>query len=254
MNPRVRLWLFVAGGAAFLALLLYGAAGLPRYGSSRGTYEARRDAQAYHSRHVTNLDAYTNFDYRGIDTVGEEFIMFAAIAGLSLLLREHRGGEERALAPAREDRDPLDLGEPIRWIAPGLCGVLVVFGYYVVVHGQLTPGGGFQGGAILASALTLAYFAFGHDAFRRLSHPKFTEPVEALGAGGYVFVGLATLAAGAAFLQNILPLGKTGDLISAGTIFVINVIVGIEVVFAFSVMFAEFVQDRKPQKEGEQLQ
>lgn len=252
MNARVRLVLFLVGGAALLGLLLYGAAGLPQYGSSRGTYEARRDAEGYRIRHVTNMDAYTNFDYRGIDTVGEEFIMFAAIAGLSLLLREHRGGEERPLAPAVKGRNPLDLGEPVRWITPGLCAVLVVFGYYVVVHGQLTPGGGFQGGAILASALSLAYFAFGHDAYRRFSEPKITEAAEALGAGGYVFVGLATLAAGAAFLQNILPLGKTGDLISAGTIFVINAIVGIEVVFAFTVMFAEFVQDRKPQKEGEE--
>ena len=197
------------------------------------------------------MDAYTNFDYRGVDTLGEEFIMFAAVAGLSMLLREHRGGEDRALPPAASERDPLDLGEAVRWIAPGLCGLLVVFGYYVVVHGQLTPGGGFQGGAILASALTIAYFAFGHDPFKRLAHPRLMEPAEAIGAGGYAFAGLAALATGAAFLQNVLPLGKTGDLLSSGTIFAINAIVGFEVVFAFAVMLAEFVEDRKPQTEGD---
>lgn len=251
MSRRVRILIFAFSGAGFLALLIYGVCGLPHYGASHGSYEARRDDEAYRTRHVTNLDAYTNFDYRGVDTLGEEFIMFAAIAGLSMLLREHRGGEDRALPPAAHDREPMDMGEAARWIAPGLAGVLVVFGYYVVVHGQLTPGGGFQGGAILASALAIAYFAFGHDPLKRLAHPRLTEPLEAIGAGGYAFVGLATLAAGAAFLQNILPLGKTGDLISTGTIFTINAIVGIEVVFAFAVMFAEFIEDRKPQQKDE---
>lgn len=251
MSRRTRLLLFLIGGIAFFALLLYGASGLQRYGSSHGSYESRRDAEGYRLRHVTNMDAYTNFDYRGIDTVGEEFIMFAAIAGLSLLLREHRGGEQRPLPPAAKGREPLDLGEPVRWIAPGMCGLLIVFAYYVIVHGHLTPGGGFQGGAILASALTIAYFAYGHEPFKRLSRTEMSEPAEAVGAAGYVFVGLATLATGAAFLQNVLPLGKTGDLISTGTIFAINVIVGIEVIFAFLVMFAEFVEDRRPEKQEE---
>jgi multicomponent Na+:H+ antiporter subunit B len=249
VSRQARALLFVIAGGAFLALAVYGTLGLPRYGSSRGTYETRRDTQAYLVRRVTNLNAFTNFDYRGIDTVGEEFIIFAAIVGLSLLLREFRGGDVRALPPAAPQRIALDLGEPIRWIAPGFCGVLVTFGYYVLIHGHLTPGGGFQAGAIIASALAVPYFVFGHDAFRRFSSSETAERFEAVGAGGYVAVGLAALAAGGTFLQNILPLGTTGSLWSTGTIFVINLIVGVEVIFAFLVMFDNFVEDREPGKE-----
>lgn len=250
MSVRSRTIVFAVACAGFLALLIFGVLGMQPFGASHGSYEKRREIELYHARHVTNIDTLTNFDYRGIDTVGEEFIMFAAIAGLSLLLREHRGDRVRSLPASAPGREAFDLGEPVRWIAAPITALVVTFGYYVVLHGQLTPGGGFQGGAIIASALAMIYLAFGHDPYRRLADHRHTEPLEATGAAGYVLVGLVGLSAGATFLQNVIPLGKTGNLFSGGTIFAINMIVGMEVVFAFVVMFEEFFADRAPEKKS----
>ena len=51
--------------------------------------------------------------------------------------------------------------------------------------------------------------------------------------------------AGGAFLENVLPLGKTGSLLSAGTIPVINLFVGLEVAAGFALLFAEFLEETR---------
>jgi multicomponent Na+:H+ antiporter subunit B len=65
---------------------------------------------------------------------------------------------------------------------------------------------------------------------------------ESTGAAGYVAVGLLGLAAGAAFLENVLPLGRPGALLSAGTIPLINVSVGLEVAGGFVLLLSEFLE------------
>ena len=76
------------------------------------------------------------------------------------------------------------------------------------------------------------------------------ESSEAVGAGAYAVIGLATLLATGAFLENALPLGQTGHLFSAGTVPVINLAVGLEVAGGFVVLFIEFLKEtRKPSQE-----
>lgn len=65
------------------------------------------------------------------------------------------------------------------------------------------------------------------------------------------FVGIGSLIAGGAFLQNVLPLGQTGTLLSAGTVPVINLFVGLEVAAGFVLLFAEFLEEtRQPPTRG----
>ena len=68
---------------------------------------------------------------------------------------------------------------------------------------------------------------------------------EAVGAGAYALIGVATMLAGGAFLQNLLPLGQTGKLFSAGTVPVINFAVGLEVAGGFILMFTEFLKETR---------
>ncbi|HEX6778236.1 MAG TPA: MnhB domain-containing protein, partial [Ktedonobacterales bacterium] len=117
-----------------------------------------------------------------------------------------------------------------------------VLGWYIVSHGQLTPGGGFQGGTVLASALLLIYLSGGYKTFHKLGAEPRSEVPEALGAGGFVVIGLAGLLAGAAFLQNIIPLGPVGLVYSGGTIPLISLSVGVEVGGGFLVILAEFLR------------
>jgi multicomponent Na+:H+ antiporter subunit B len=128
-----------------------------------------------------------------------------------------------------------------------LVGATIVFGVYMVAHAHLTPGGGFQGGTILGGACLLVYLAIGYREFKALSPKLLLEVSEAAGAGGYALIGVATMLAGATFLQNVLPLGKTGELFSAGTIPLINLAVGLEVAGGFVLLFSEFLKEtRKP--------
>jgi multicomponent Na+:H+ antiporter subunit B len=118
----------------------------------------------------------------------------------------------------------------------------VLLGLYIVVHGHLTPGGGFQGGVILASAFLMVYLAGRYITFRQISPKGLLDAGEGTGAGGFVLVGFVGMLAGAAFLENVLPLGQTGKVFSAGTLPVINLSVGLEVGAGLLLVMWEFLE------------
>jgi multicomponent Na+:H+ antiporter subunit B len=182
------------------------------------------------------------FDYRGFDTLGEEFILFAAVAGVARILE--RGREEAARtredAGVEHEVSP-DPSAAVRALARALGAGTLLLGVNVVAHGHLTPAGGFQGGVVLSSAWLLVYLGFGARAYRRVSADAPTDAVEALAAAAYALVGIAGLVAGGAFLANVLPLGAFGQLLSTGTIAVINVAVGCEVAAGFAMLYAYFL-------------
>src|SRR5205085_4662761 len=124
--------------------------------------------------------------------------LLASVLGVSLLLREMR---ERDVDAERLS----ERFEPIR--ATGRIGVPVLFllGLFVIAHGYLTPGGGFQGGVVVAAAIVLAAIAADYRTYAGVAPKPVADLVEGLGAGGYVAVGLGGLLAGAAFLESFVP-------------------------------------------------
>ncbi len=261
MNARTRLMVFLVAAAGVAALLIWGAGGLPSFGNYSGAYGLILNRVAVPERHVTDVVAAVTFDYRGVDTLGEEFILFVAVAGVALLLRTERDEidveppqDESAIRRARTS-------DAVRAFCLTLLAPALVLGWDIVAHGHLTPGGGFQGGAILASALVLIYLAGGYRTLRVLATQERTEVAEAIGAGGFVAIGFAGFIAGMAFLQNIIPLGPVGLLYSAGTIPLLNLSVGIEVAGGLLLILSEFLRqalqvrtsaqarERRPQQE-----
>lgn len=245
MSAPARLALFFVAVAGFGALLLWGLGGLPAFGHYLGPYGYLLNALAPRQRQISNVVTAVNYDYRGLDTLGEEFILFAAVAGVALLLRERHDEEDLPEEHYREDapgRPVPPQTEAVRAACAVFLGLTVMFALYVILHGHLTPGGGFQGGSILASAWALIYLAGGYRLYRRAGPQAVVEIFDAGGAGAYALIGLAALASGGVFLQNWLPYGQFGSLLSAGTIDVINCAVGIEVTAAFILVFAEFLK------------
>jgi multicomponent Na+:H+ antiporter subunit B len=222
-------------------LLVWAVTGLPGFGKYPGPYGDLINSVAVLERHVTNIVTAVNFDYRALDTLGEEYILFAAAIGVMLLLREQRGEQHYRLP--EHPHAPIKRSEAARWIGLGFIGAIIVFGIYIVIHAQLTPGGGFQGGAILGTASVLVYLTTEERIYRRVTPKWLVEVAECTGAGGYALIGVAALLAGGAFLQNVLPLGKTGELASSGTIWLINFSVGLEVSAAFSMLYLEFIEE-----------
>jgi multicomponent Na+:H+ antiporter subunit B len=126
----------------------------------------------------------------------------------------------------------------VRTIARILVPVILVFGGYVILHGHLTPGGGFQGGAVAASAVALVLVAFGAPAVKKLKAPL--SVLEDL--NGVAFVVLGFLGLGFTFFANSLagmgglfgtpvpPGPNPGYLNTAGTLPLMNWAVGLKVI------------------------
>jgi multicomponent Na+:H+ antiporter subunit B len=133
-----------------------------------------------------------------------------------------------------------------------LVGPVVLLGIYIVVHGHITPGGGFQGGVILAAALILVSLAGRYPAMKRVRPIPLVELAEAGGAAGFVLIGLGALMAGSEFLFNFLPVGEPGTLLSAGTIPLLSTSVGLEVTGAFVLLISEFLDQQVITGPGEE--
>lgn len=245
MTLRSRLLLFGAGAAGLGALLVWALTGLPAFGAETSEYARLLNAAAVTQRHATNVVSAVTFDYRGLDTLGEEFIVLASVFGVALLLREVR---DETLGRPRDET----LSDAVRWMGLAAAGLTALVGLYVVMHGYVTPGGGFQGGVVLAGAFALVYAAGSYRAYRRLTPEWLLDAAEGAGVGAYAVVGVAGLVLGLAFLENLLrgSLGVPGTLASAGSIPILNVAAGLEVAGAFVLLFTEFLEEVQLERFG----
>jgi multicomponent Na+:H+ antiporter subunit B len=246
MTPRQRRWLFAVAAAGLAACYLWAFGGLPGFGNYPGPYGQEILKHAIAQTNATGVVSAINFDYRGFDTVGEEFILFTAAAGMSVVLRKLRGEHEqhsRSPYDLARDRGLPPTSDAIRVPTLALVGPVVLIGWWLASHAQANPSGGFQGGVILATAFLLVYLSGEFLAFRRLSPVALLDGAEAMGAGAFVAVGLAAVAQGLPYLDNFLPLGQVpGAVSSSGTIALISFFVGIEVAAAFTLIIGELLE------------
>ena len=233
--------LFLISALVLAGVMVWALGGIPSFGDYHGVYGLVLNHVAVPERHATNVITAVNFDYRGFDTLGEEFILFAAVLGLALILREGRDEEE---GPPDDDaigRRVVGASSAVRLITVLLIGPTVVLAGYVIAHGPITPGGGFQGGVIAATALLFVYLGGEYLTLRRVRPLAAVEITKAAGAGAFVLIGAGGLIFGTAFLANFLPLGTAGDVFSAGTMQPLSVAVGLEVTGGFVLILSEFL-------------
>jgi len=168
--------------------------------------------------------------YRGFDTLGEVAVLFMVAAGVGILLDGSPAPERQA----REDRAPSELVENgARVILP----IIFLFGAYVIMNGHLSAGGGFQGGAVVASGVMLLMLARPGAQL----HHGFLSVTESLAGVVYVALGILGLWLADGFLDShILPKGEFGTLVSAGAIPVISALLGIKVGAELSVVIDRF--------------
>jgi multicomponent Na+:H+ antiporter subunit B len=250
MTGTQRLWLFAIAIAGLVACYVWAFTGLPGFGNYPGPYGQQVLHDAVGQTNATGVVSAVNFEYRGFDTVGEEFILFTAAAGMSVVLRRLRGEREREREHGQPDpanpalnREVPETSGSIRAVALVLIGPTALIGWWLATHAQTNPSGGFQGGVILATAFMLLYLSGKSIAFRRLSPVVLLDAAEAMGAGGFAAVGVAAVAQGLPFLDNYLPLGTIpGAVSSSGTIALISFLVGIEVAAAFIGITGEFLE------------
>ena len=166
---------------------------------------------------ATNIVTSVVIGYRGLDTLGEVTVLFVAATGLAMVLHLTDKGR------VKDVREPASLVvfTGCRFLFP----LILLFGTYVFVHGHLTPGGGFQGGAVVASAFLLLYLSCRG---RRLNEGRLSV-TESLSGLIFVVVGLIGLAVGGAFLMDFLPKGTAYLLFSAGIVPIIYIAIAFKV-------------------------
>jgi len=166
---------------------------------------------------ATNIVTSVVVNYRGFDTLGEVTVLFIAALGLGAVL---------ALKKKKQENDKLERASLV--LTSGcklLFPFILLFGSYIFIHGHLTPGGGFQGGAVIASAFLLIYLG----CRERKINENSTKAIESLSGLLFVVIGLVGLAVGGYFLLNYLPKGIPNTLFSAGIIPVIYIAIGFKV-------------------------
>jgi multicomponent Na+:H+ antiporter subunit B len=240
MSRRGRIALFAIAGPAFAAVLVIGFAGLPAFGDYHGVYGAVVTGTELAQRHATDIVTALNFDIRAFDTLGEEFILFTSATGVVLLLRGLRDDGEQMREDVGDHRFA-GASDALRVLSVILLAVLVSLGGYVIVHGTLTPGGGFQGGVVLAAGPAATLLGGRYLAFKTAAPEWALESLDAIGAAGYALFGLGGLVFASIYLKNFVALGIPGHLLSGGFMPLNSIAVGLEVTGAFLLIWTEFL-------------
>ena len=189
-----------------------------------------------------NLVTAVVVTYRGLDTLGEVTVLFISAAGVGLLLRRtRRKQDDEDLEQGDRAEETAGVHKPASEIVETatelLLPMVILFGIYVFLNGHLSPGGGFQGGAIIASGTMFLLLALPESHISRL----MIAVIESLSGFSYVVVGVLGVLLAGGFLDNrIIDLGTYGALFSAGAIPLIYVFVGLKVGFVLCAVLDRF--------------
>lgn len=123
-----------------------------------------------------------------------------------------------------------------------IAGMVFLYGIYIIVHGHLTPGGGFAGGVIVAGSFILLILANGSDFMNLVKEETGSTLYENLAILTVLVIAAGGLILGAhTFFLNFLPKGVVGQLVSAGVLPLYNIFVGIEVAASILTIFLALV-------------
>ena len=188
---------------------------------------------------ATNIVAGMILTYRAFDTFGETNVLFIATCCVMILLML----DEKMLhrSELHNDRQFEPKKDPIlQTVAKVLCPIIFIFGIYIILNGQLSPGGGFSGGSILGAGLILFVNAFGFKKTEKFFNEGVYKVAKITALCMYGLIGSYFYITGANGIANHIPLGIPGAILSGGIILPIDIAVGIEVACTMYAFYALF--------------
>ena len=185
--------------------------------------------------HAINDVTSIVFDFRGYDTMGEAFILMTAVTGAVVILFAVKEGKRGRIKMKNED---IRIKRVIqRCGCDAILPLALVYIFYIILHGHLSPGGGFQGGVLMVATLLLIYLGHGYAITYQAMRPRLLRKVEGLALAAYILLALLGVALGSRFCENVFyQFGQPGELFSTGTIFLMGTVVGIEVLAGVSAL------------------
>ena len=146
------------------------------------------------------------------------------------------------MSPYRETKQGMTV--IVKTIAKFVAPPVILFGIYMVLHGHITPGGGFPGGVIIASAFVLLVLAFGKEIASQKLKTSTASVLESIGALIFLSLAVIGMIAGGWFFVNFLPKGYPVKIISAGFIPLANIGIGLKVAGGIFVVFLALIAFR----------
>ena len=223
---------YIAAGAVLLlifgAILWAAVFSLPPYEASDAPtvneVAARYVEQGTEETGAVNTVAGMILDYRAFDTLGESFVLFTALGSVALLLKIGGRGRKKPIV----ELDVVDYSQDVivRTVSRLVIPVILVFGVYILCNGHLSPGGGFSGGAILASAFVIYAMVWGDDTARHTLRPALLRWITFSALAFYGLSKTYSFFTGANHLPSFIHPGTPGRILSGGLILPLNVAVG----------------------------
>jgi len=106
----------------------------------------------------------------------------------------------------------------------------LLFGFYIIAFGTVSPGGGFQGGVIVSASALMLYLGYGGKGLSKSINGEFIRVNEAIGATIYICLALVGVFVGSYFAENVFfNLFNVGDPLSAGNVTFMGYVVGFKV-------------------------
>lgn len=130
----------------------------------------------------------------------------------------------------------------VKKITQFMAGIVFLYGAYVIIHGHLTPGGGFAGGTIIAGSFILLIIANGLQLFNLKKEKEQSSLIESIAILAFLLIAVTGMILTVhVFFRNFLSKGIPGNIVSAGIIPIYNIVVGIEVAAALISIFLAFI-------------
>ncbi len=218
----------------FLSLvLLYTVSLLPRQGEKNPKtlqVVSRYIEKGVEETGAVNVVAGMILDYRAFDTLGESHVLFTALICVMILLRidrkNQRAGFEDYYTIRNDAYYDLSKDPILRTMGRALLPGILIYGIYILLNGQNSPGGGFSGGAVIGAGMILFSAAFGMKAADRFLTMKACMVITFVSLAFYSFAKGYVFFTGANGLENHIPKGTPGAILSGGMILPLDIAVG----------------------------
>lgn len=225
-----------------IAVLLLAVSNMPVLGTTDGPnnneVSERYIEKGTEETGVINTVTGMILSYRGFDTFGETCVLFIAATCVIVLLRKNEEEIENTKETDwKYEPKPDAILQKITYV---LAPVIFLYGFYIILNGHLSPGGGFSGGATIGAGLILYVTTFGFHKTQRFFNEKTYDRVKVGALCLYSITMIYYFYTGANMLKNVIPLGTPGNILSSGMILPINIFVGLEVACTMYAFFALF--------------
>lgn len=249
-RPRLIHALYAASSVALclalIGILLYTVSGLPSFGGADTLADSEVSAfyieNGLKDTGAVNIVAPIILSYRGFDTLGESHVLFIAAVAVMLLLRPAPSDKSALLRAYEYGDDKEEPHDDLILMAGGrvIVPLILMFGVYIILNGNISPGGGFSGGAVIGAGLIMYLSIYGYGPASRFMTLRVYRAVSACALGLYSLFKTYHFVTGFNGIESVFSAGIPGTIFSGGMLLYLNIFVGTVVALTMYALFTLF--------------